>query len=676
MKTGKYKLNTKTIIRSIPKLLGVFLLLGVLFLCTRTKTLQPCDSTSFTLMEETWREFRTIHPFSFQTVGLKHCGGDTCIFVMSEPAEWVIKEELGALFSEFDGHLIIGNHSFGLDGALHDAVGCVKLDSANFEKFEKRLFSFLYGTSYKPFYTDLDNPNAHVYYSDTNLNYDVGQLDWDNWMKKEVFTCSDGEELPFETLANSSLFATNDLYYSKERGFVVWKIRKKEISSNDSLFIANARMFAVDTDLIVKTVDADKYILLIGREREIPVTTLPPLRVETICLLAQKSRISLNVFISPDSAKYLGDSIGWATPINVSKKLKNTELGNLMVLTDIILKSWSEGGHVKDPFFEYPDPNHFLLDSGVAQKLGYVPKYQWTFDGRLTGSLSPVYRTMVDSLTTDTTLCADFQKYFAELNNTDLVRMAQYAYIYQAFMPLKRTSASILYRKILHTQDLCDTSFCVTNERWLETPSITVSNKKWGYGGYMLQSPLIRRIPIIIEEASTKVAHQAPTVVKKSTTIPYATNATIQRNAVLQYRACDIMLENASATGFKIPLAIKKSIFLSRAVNTAFYENKQKSQNLALRHTTHLDPRESLVTSGIEYHSRGLDVMIHSASLENGVKSNTEIQSVGTDRLREKVLRLLQKQRISKEIKDEITIIAFILNSKNYDGETYITRAT
>ena len=48
-----------------------------------------CDSISLKLMEQTWREFRAIHPFGFQIVGLKHYG-DTCVFVMSEPAEWLL----------------------------------------------------------------------------------------------------------------------------------------------------------------------------------------------------------------------------------------------------------------------------------------------------------------------------------------------------------------------------------------------------------------------------------------------------------------------------------------------------------------------------------------------------------------------------------------------------------
>lgn len=103
-----------------------------------------CDSVSLRLMEWTWREFRAIHPFGFQTVGLKHYG-DTCVFVMSEPNNWVEEDNLRQLFNKYDGQLTTRNQLYGIDGQLIDAVGCAKLDSIQFLQLEKcnlRIWNF------------------------------------------------------------------------------------------------------------------------------------------------------------------------------------------------------------------------------------------------------------------------------------------------------------------------------------------------------------------------------------------------------------------------------------------------------------------------------------------------------------------------------------------------------
>ena len=128
-----------------------------------------CDSVAEQLMEQTWREFRDIHPFGYQTVGLKH-RGDTCVFVMSEPNHWVKEETLRQLFEKYHGQMALKYQHFGIDGQLTDAVGCVKLDSGQFQKFEQEAFQLLYRTSYKPYYTDLDHPAPHVYFSPVSLN--------------------------------------------------------------------------------------------------------------------------------------------------------------------------------------------------------------------------------------------------------------------------------------------------------------------------------------------------------------------------------------------------------------------------------------------------------------------------------------------------------------------------
>ena len=132
----------------------ILAILAVVILSNNYCQASTCDSVSLKLMEQTWREFRAIHPFSFQTVALKH-KGDTCVFVMSEPNNWVKENDLRQLFDKYEGQLTKKYQPYGIDGQLTDAVGCVKLDSSQFSQFEKEVFNLLYRTAYKPFYTPL-----------------------------------------------------------------------------------------------------------------------------------------------------------------------------------------------------------------------------------------------------------------------------------------------------------------------------------------------------------------------------------------------------------------------------------------------------------------------------------------------------------------------------------------
>ncbi len=468
----------------------VFLIISLLLICIQGKAIQQCDSASLALMEGTWREFREIHPFGFQTVALKH-RGDTCVFVMSEPSGWVKNEDLEKLFTEYGGHLIIGRQPFGYDGALYDAIGCAVLDSVKFKGFESRLFRCLYGTPYKPYYTDLDNPSPHVYFSDIKISNENLLVYLKNKLLGTTFNV-EGQDKTFDEIIQSDSIpyifpikeqtprsSTPNLYYSKERGFVVWKVNHLDLNRHIFPFRIHARRFALDTDLIVCALRKGMFSYIVGREREIPVTILPPLRSETIALLAS---LTMREYVSfyPDSAIVVKDSLNvdsvWATPITMSDRLQNTELGNLMVLSDMMLKSWSENAKVKDVFIDYPQPRSFFTKDGVAKELGYEPKYIWRyypidFSSR-TGCLPPHYYAMNDSLSPKAKELSDkAYEYFANLNNTDLIRVNQYAMISRALI----TPQPLLFQP----------------DSWTQTPSTTVSNCPWGYGGCMLQVPVI-----------------------------------------------------------------------------------------------------------------------------------------------------------------------------------------
>lgn len=623
-------------------------------------------------MEDTWREFRTIHPFSFQTVGLKQ-KGDTCIFVMSEPAECIKAEELQGLFNEYEGQLIIGRKSFGYDGGLYDAIGCAKLDHNRFKEFEKKLFLLLYGSDYKPFYTNLDMPFEHIYFSDIKLDYIVSSLSWNNWEKDEKFIVPSRNDQTIDKLSLLKTDISNELFYSKKRGFVLWKINPIEISLTDTIFRANARRFALDTDLIVHSIFKDNYLYIVGREREVPVTVLPPLRSETICSIIKNGRKKMSVIILPDSMISINDtenSIFWATPIMMNQSLRNAEFGNLLLLADFMLKSWSENANVRDLFVDYPLPASFFTQKGVANELGYSPKYIWDLFSYRTGSIYPSYRTKNDSITDlGRKVGMNAFNYYAGLNNTDLVRICQYASITRLF-PLYPFFYS-----------MPETTIENKLTQWIQTPSMTVSDNPWGYGGVILQAPL--SAGTIVKNLASRGIKTPPnfrTILQHSHVRTAVQNEQLAWERVIMARR-DLNRHSTIATRQELKNAnaayarAKKN--LNSAISTYITPRPVSASKLSERITLPNNPRAVLINPSLGYSQRGFvpekhNVLPKSQKLESKVELNDEQVKRPTSSWRER----LQKKVFEKshkintiETKGNLYMIYGYIIKFNDDGE-------
>ncbi len=475
------KINRLSLFRDNNKIIHLFsyLLAVLLVMC-----FVNCSNHQISKMEETWHEFRALHPYSYQTVALKHYG-DTCVFVMSEPDSWVKEADLKQLFDKYDGELIIRYQPYGFDGQLTDAVGCAIFDSSSFHIFEKELFTLLYKTDYKPYYTDLDSPTKHVYFSENyNLNYSISPFIFELDLNERFlspFSNGDSEEKTISELLDSDMLCSNKIYFSKERGFVVWIIDTDSTIQVET-FLTNARRFTLDTDLILGSIprrENSNKVAIVAREREVPVTILPPLRCETLLQLASNSNDELKLTFDSYN-KSINDST-LATSISMTNWLENTELGNLMVMTDVLLKSWSENGIVRDSFMDYPFPEKYPFEKGVSYELGYIPNYLWNFlfDGE-TGCLPINYNPPLDNLETgrEQEISYKARLHFAKMNCLDIVRVAQYAAVYYSLNGIK-----LYYPK--------------QNDSWVKTPTWTISNKPWGIGGYasLAKVPLRLKTP-------------------------------------------------------------------------------------------------------------------------------------------------------------------------------------
>ncbi len=440
------------------------------------------DSLSLKMMEQTWQEFRAIHPFGMQTVALKHYG-DTCVFVISEPPGWVKETDLRLLFEKYRGVLTTKSQPYGIDGMLTDAVGCAKLDRARFAQLKKKLFALLYGTAYKAFFTNLDHPAEHVYFSDVPLDYSFSDKDILVHEFSVKYSNRSVQEVGILALLGLPMVNTNDIFYSKKRGMIAWVIGDKTDCHKDRSFRINARRFALDTDLICGMFRGKDRIVILAREREVPVSVLPPLRSETIISLAAANQEPSLVFDS--SGTTVIDDTLFVAPIVMNEALNDTELGNLMYLTDMMLKSWSDNGRVTDHALHYPQPGTYPFPLGVSDVMGdavqmlwdtstIVPKYMLPFLGIVphTGSLSPVYRTDCDSLTMEKAAVDDTAyDYFTRLNCPELVRAKMYMCL------------SVFFHGHGLIQNVDD------EHSWVQTPTYTLSNAQWHYGGYICPGP-------------------------------------------------------------------------------------------------------------------------------------------------------------------------------------------
>lgn len=439
-------------------LLTVLLVRG--FHLTAANELPPTNA-----MIDTWQEFRQIHPFGYQTVALKHVDGE-CVFIISEPSESVTESALDALFRRYGGRMTVKHQPLGYDGWLADAVGCIPSDEVP-DDFTKDLFNLLYGTDYKAYYTDLDNPSEHVYFSEYRLNYSISAAELYQWFvtDKEEFETPEGVTKTVKEFLSTKSNITNELFFSKNKGFVTWVVSPDKINASDKTFKTNARRFALDTDLIIGAFGniGDK-VAIIARERVVPVDILPPLRIETLTLLATTDNDYLaqsfemfNVF-----AGKTNENMDMA-PIYLSDELWHTEYGNLLNMTDQMLKSWTENDKVHDFNYNYPTPIDWAFNDGVFRDLNIngALTYNWNTSGagyviqdmggldifavNRTGSLPVSFipegmeGKVDDEVNEAEELAYDF---FSQLDSPELTREVQYATFYQIFRYFKTPSTS------------------------------------------------------------------------------------------------------------------------------------------------------------------------------------------------------------------------------------------
>jgi hypothetical protein len=296
------------------------------------------------------------------------------------------------------------------------------------------------------------------------------------------------------------------VYYSNPAGLILLTVPRSKLL-NDAIPLL--RRYLVDTDELIGAVTrADQdWLVLVGRERTTALDQMAPLRTDTILTLASNAVADLaqsyqrtvplagpvtdpalveamhdgwaiNVLLegfgnaAPGQGRRasvpvdlaglaFSGAVDWA-PILLSRELTHTEYGQLLNMTDQMLKSWSSANQIDYAKFPYPRPLGNPDAEGVSARLDdeLANDFQsltfnwntagfgsWTQFGDLqvftqfrTGSLPVSYFPDEGVFTIDDAVEAtikraedDYWTFFAGTRDPYLARAAQYAALHVVF---------------------------------------------------------------------------------------------------------------------------------------------------------------------------------------------------------------------------------------------------
>ncbi|MFM0224074.1 hypothetical protein [Paraburkholderia dipogonis] len=460
-----------------------------------------------------WARFRAVYPLNMQTIALSAADAQGHrTMVVSEPPPDVTVDDIKDV-SPLMSRLMIKTSRIGYNGQLTDVVvDLPPVSQPDVDSLVAALSSRLYGTSYKAYALPIAEtpPNSRLSGIDVSLssnqiwNWLIGdnrEREAEAWTLKGVagivLTVLLGAALGYRLVRRRRFVLTAvwmvvcgsivvglipdagtppsagvvrlqsleggppvtlqqvldrgavGVYASAERGFIVWCLAKDQDLAKSK---AQARQFALDSDMVLGGAGFGNYVAIIGRERLNRVDALPPLRVETIMLVASADRNELAQSYERKFA-WAGRvdqkrKLDWA-PIYLSDQLIDTEYGSLLNVTDQMLKSWSMGGGVQYVNFRYASPTSFSSATPLLQDA--VHKSSVTFNWNTKGAgyatqrgdfdVYALHRTgalPIDYLARDDSNMRNAEDvaydWFSTLGDANLARVVQYAALYQLFV--------------------------------------------------------------------------------------------------------------------------------------------------------------------------------------------------------------------------------------------------
>ena len=415
-------------------------------------------------LDSLYNDFRQHFRMHYQTIATATFPDSSRIILLAEPAPFLEPDSIESICGRFTHQTSQRTFKIGYDGHVTDmAIVLGNATTENLNNLVAKISQQQFLSDYKPNALDLLDSTKRQYFTQDNLDYQITLGEFDDWFfaAGEAFI---DESDTANDLTVSDMFQQKrrGVFFSREPGLVAWSIRRDSDLSEQT---ADIRRFALDADLILGALRDSATLVVIGREREAPLEVLPPLRVETVLLVASISskELSQSLDINDCMAGKMSNGRDWC-PTYLSRELENTELGHLLTITDVLLKDWSENGTIQEACYHYPSPGRFPFDRPLFKKLGLSELvYNWNTANTMyaidlpeytiytlnrTGALPVSY---FHSQSSGTSVGAQYERqagnYFARVGNTDIARVVQYVALYQLFM-----DNGITYKgKLLHS---------------------------------------------------------------------------------------------------------------------------------------------------------------------------------------------------------------------------------
>ncbi len=398
-----------------------------------------------------YKDFRRKYRFHYQGIGMASFDDSSRMLLLSDLPPHFETDSIAPIFAQFTHRYELRKHTIGYDGYTTDMV--ILLGNAtqeNCDRLVKRLNKELFFSEYKPTVMTLPAENKRQYFAKENIDYQITLNEFNTWFIEEgegFFHLDDTNTV----LTVSDIFAqkARGVYFSQQPGFVAWAVAK---NADIAPQVGDIRQFTLDADLILGAFADSSTLVIIGRERQSTLYELPPLQIESILLLASttEKELSQSLDINDLMAGKMNNGRDWC-PTYLSRELENTEFGDLMTITDVLLKDWSERGTIQEGYYRYPEPGYYPFDRPLFRKLGLNELvYNWNTTGAMyaidregytiytlgrTGSLPVSYfNSQERSQSIGYRYESQAYHYFATLGCTDLARVVQYTALYQLFI--------------------------------------------------------------------------------------------------------------------------------------------------------------------------------------------------------------------------------------------------
>ena len=403
------------------------------------------------MADSIYKDFRKKYRFHYQGIGMASFSDSSRMILLSDIPPHFETDSIAPIFAEFTHKTEQRKHPIGYDGYTTDLL--ILLGNAtqeNCDRLIQRLNKELFYSEYKPTVMALPAEEKRHYFAKENIDYLITLNEFNIWFMEEGegFIHLDDTS---KVMIVSDLFTAQarGVYFSQQPGFVAWAVAK---NADIAAQVCDIRQFTLDADLILGALADSSTLVIIGRERQSPLNELPPLQIESILLLASttEKELSQSLDINDLMAGKMNNGRDWC-PTYLSRELENTEFGDLMTITDVLLKDWSERGTIQEGYYRYPEPGYYPFDKPLFRKLGLNELvYNWNTAGAMyaidregytiytlgrTGSLPVSYfNSQERSQSIGYRYESQAYHYFATLGNTDLARVVQYTALYQLFI--------------------------------------------------------------------------------------------------------------------------------------------------------------------------------------------------------------------------------------------------